>query len=230
MDGANQRFMTQKAAWLTDHMILYAVAKGTTSGNPYSQDLGTVNAELDTYEFDLRKVGKIINGGGTGKMYELQGIGEGIGTGRNFKARTTSGSTHPIKAYFLPWGTGMTFCGKLGNKADYFFTPTVNGCTFAYNGAAANPSVAHSNFVNNQIIDQNAIDNDLVAKFGAAPARTLIKATYKQAPVPNVADDYRATVIGIRTANGWSFYYQNYSVLLQTGKLVYSGINLCVPI
>lgn len=230
MDGANQRFMTKKAAWLTDHLILYAVAKGTTSCNPYSQGLGTVDAELDTYEFDLRKVGQIINAGGNGKMYELQGMGESIGTGRNHQVRKTSFFTHPIKAYFLPWGTGMTFCGKLGNDADYFFTPTVNGCTFAYDGAAANPSVAHSNFVNNQLIDQAAIDNDLLAKFGHAPARTLIKATYKQAPVPNVADDYRATVVGIRTANGWSFYYQNYSVLLQPGRLVHTGINLCVPI
>ncbi len=231
MDGANQRFITQKAAWLTDHMILYAVAKGTTNGNPYNQNLGAIGTALPTFDFDLRKVSKIINGGGSAKMYELQGLGEGIGTGKNFKARKTSDSTHAIRAYFLPWGTGYTFCGQLGNAADFFFTPTVNGCTFAHSGNGPNPSVAHSNFVQNQLIDQAAIDNDLVTKFGGAmPAHTLIKTTYKQAPVANVADDYRATVIGIRSGNSWSFYYQNYSVLLVPGKLVYTGINLCVPI
>lgn len=234
MDGANQRFMNRKAAWLADHLILYAVDKGTTNKNPYNQGLGTVGTELPTYDFDLRKVGKIINsGGGDAKMYELQGLNEGIGTGRNFKARKTSGSTHAITAYFVPWGTNMTFCGRLGTAADYFFTPTVNGCTFAHSGNGPNPSVAHSNFVDDttQLIDQNAIDADLTTKFGGVlPARTLIKTTYKQPPVANVADDYRATVIGIRTGNTWRFYYQNYSILLVTGALRYSGVNLCVQI
>jgi hypothetical protein len=125
--------------------------------------------------------------------------------------RTTSIATHAIRAYFLPWGTKSTYCGRLGTAAKYFFTPTLNGCTFAHSGAGPNPSVAHSNFVDplTTIADQAAMNADLTAKFGGqAPPNTLVRATYKRARTGD--EDYRATVIGIRTGNTWDFYYQNY--------------------
>jgi hypothetical protein len=34
----------------------------------------------------------------------------------------------------------------------------------------------------------------------------LVRATYKRVPIAD--EDYRATVIGIRTGNSWDFYYQ----------------------
>jgi len=37
-------------------------------------------------------------------------------------------------------------------------------------------------------------------------------------------------VVGIRTGNSWDFYYQHYYVGLAGGKIVSTGINLCVPI
>lgn len=231
MDGANQRFMNGNATWLADHLIVYAVSQtGSDARNPFKQAVGTINTPLPVHSFDLRKIGSIINQGVQAKAYELRELNENVGPGGK-KVRKVTGSTHPIDAYFLPWGDGQTYCGQLGVNADYFFTPTLNGCTFAYDGAGPNPSVAHSNFVDvATTTDQAAIDNDLLAKFGVAPAVTVIKGAYKPAVYANGAMDYRAMVIGIRTGNSWNFYYQNYHVGLQGGNIVYTGVGLCTPI
>ncbi|GAC1338645.1 MAG: hypothetical protein NVSMB18_05410 [Acetobacteraceae bacterium] len=64
MDGANARFIAGKAAWLADHLILYAVSQtGTGSDNPWVEAHGTVNTVLPIHQFDLRKLGSIINNG-----------------------------------------------------------------------------------------------------------------------------------------------------------------------
>lgn len=238
MDGANQRFMTGKAQWLADHMILYAVNKKSTSGDPFGQGhTASINTELPIQDLDLRKVGNVINNGVPGKCYELRGLSEFTGA-KGDKARSTSRSTHIIRAYFLPWGPNQTYCGTLGANADFFFTPTLNGCTFAYQSYGPNARVAHSNFVNpaTQLVDQNLMDADLAAKFGGAPPNTLVKTTYKALaggvlPVNTIAD-WRATVIGIRTANSWSFYYQNYEVSTNTATYVHTttALNLCTLI
>ena len=200
------------------------------SDNPFGQALGTTGTELPVEDFDLRKVGGIINQGVAAKAYELRKLTEVKGAGAATKVRKVSGSTHVIRAYFLPWGPNKTYSGRLGVNADFFFTPTLNGCTFAHSGNGPTPSVAHANFVDlvTTITDQNAIDADLALKFGAAPASTLIKTTYKQPALG--LEDYRATVVGVRTTNTWSFYYQNYRVELLHGALVKSGVNLCLPI
>lgn len=226
MDGANERFMSGKAQWLRDHLIVYAVK--TNSGNPWGEGLGTVGTELPVHEFDLRKVGSIINVGGKAKEYQLMRLDEERSSG---VARKTSSSTKPIRAYFLPWGTGKTFCGRLGINADYFITPTLNGCTFVHDGGGVNPSVAHSNFVDaTTMADQNAMNADIAQKFGGnMPASQLIKSTYKRPPVG--MEDYRATVIGIRSGNSWNFYYQNYEMeAMGKGVIRKEGLNLCVSI
>jgi len=232
MNGANKRFMSGKTVWLQSHLIVYNVARGTM-GDPFGQGLGTVGAELQTYDFDLRKIGGIqLSNGNAGEEFELRGLTDvNPNTTRN-----VTGSTRAIVAYFLPWGGQKTYCGKLGNNAKYFFTPTLNGCTFTYSDNGPNPSVAHSNFVdlNSQQADQTAMDNDLNNKFGGqAPANKIVKTDYKR--VPTGGEDYRATVIGIRTGNSWDFYYQNYKVENQdlgTQGVVTlrTGLNLCVPI
>jgi len=223
MHGANQRFINGKTAWLATHLIVYNVSRATGGANPFGQDLGTVGTTLPIRQFDLRKVGGIIlEGGGTGKEYELRELTE------EREGRAVSGRTHAINAYFLPWGGNKTYCGQLGLGADFFFTPTLNGCTFVYSGQGPTPSVAHSNFVNlaTTLADQGAMDNDLTAKFGVVPqAARLIKTTYKRAPIGD--EDYRATIIGIRTGNSWRFYYQNYKVELPDGavKLKRTGLD-----
>lgn len=234
MDGANQRFMEGKERWLANHLIVYNASRATGGANPFNQNLGTVDTELPVQEFDLRKIGSMqTEAGGSAKEYELRLLREtdnkpdgSAGT------RKVTGSTHAIRAYFLPWGGGRTYCGKLGINAEYFFTPTLNGCTFGWRGHGPSPSVAHSNFANpvTQQADQNAMDADMTTKFGGSlPAHMLVKTDYKRAPIG--LEDYRSTVVGIRAGNTWHFYYQNYKAeSLGGGKVTKTGIGLCIPI
>jgi hypothetical protein len=231
MDGANERFTANPVQWLADHLIVYNV--GRSSANPFGQALGAVGTELSVHDFDLRKIGAIqTEAGMAGKEYELRGLTEAVAIG---VMRRTSIATHPIRAYFLPWGTKSTYCGRLGTAANYFFTPTLNGCTFAHSGAGPNPSVAHSNFVDplTTIADQTAMNADLTQKFGGqAPPNTLVRATYKRVPIAD--EDYRATVIGIPTGNTWDFYYQNYKYeSLGANTQRHTGLGqqgMCIPI
>lgn len=226
MDGANFRFMNGKSTWLGSHLIVYNVGRGTM-GNPFNDAALAATTELPVHEFDLRKVGSIVTASGKAKEYELYAMTDFIGD----KAREVKKRTRPIRAYFLPWGSGRTWCGCLGANADYFFTPTLNGCTFVHHGNGQSPSVGHSNFVNSgtQQIDQNAIDTDITQKFGFMPAHALVKTDYKRVPIAQ--EDYRATVIGIRSATGWDFYYQNYKTESKGGgKLTNTGLGLCVAI
>lgn len=221
MHGANQRFMNGKTVWLANHLIVYNVFSG--SANPFNQGLGTVGTTLPIHQFDLVKIGAIhMENGGQAKEYDLRALNQ----------RNIGRYTRPINAYFLPWGSGKSYCGRLGINADYFFTPTLNGCTFVYSDNGPNPSVAHSNFVDplTTLTDQNAITNSLTAAFGGPPpANRLIKTDYKRAPIGG--EDYRATVIGIRTGNSWRFYYQNYQAeSLGGGTMTNTGLDLCVEI
>jgi hypothetical protein len=237
--------MNGKAAWLANHLIVYSVnSKGSAQAgdNPFNQNVSTVGTTLPIHEFDLRKIGDIINvpvasggQGGTAKAYALHKLTGDTGNSRRPGDDTISKSTHPIRAYFLPWGTGYTFCGRLGTGANFFFTPTINGCTFAHDGGGPNPSVAHSNFVNLGVVDQTAINADLARVFGHAPASTVIRSDYKPAVALAGTLDYRATVVGIRNGNSWNFYYQRYTQDLVHfpgvgSKNVQQGYQLCVPI
>lgn len=228
MDGANQRFMNGKETWLRSHLIVYNVMRGT-SGDPFGQGLGAVGTTLPVQQFDLRKVGAMqTETGGAAKEYELVALTEYVGK----TARTVGRNTHAIDAYFLPWGSMRTYSGRLGTNASFFFTPTLNGCTFVYSDNGPSPSVAHSNFVNpvTTLADQTAMDTDLNTKFGgAAPANRLVKAGYKRAPTGD--EDYRATVIGIRSNTGWRFYYQNYKVeSTGSGRLTSTGLDMLTEI
>lgn len=228
MHGANERFMTGKATWLRTHLIVYNVLRGT-AGDPFGQGLGAVGTTLPIQQFDLRKVGAIVTEtGGAAKEYELCALTETKGN----KARKIGRFTNAINAYFLPWGSMRTYSGRLGTNADFFFTPTLNGCTFVYSDNGPSPSVAHANFVNpvTTLADQAAMDADLNLKFGgAAPANRLVKTTYKRVPTAN--EDYRATVVGIRSPAGWRFYYQNYKVeSTGTGRLTSTGLDMLTEI
>lgn len=232
MDGANKRFMNGRSRWLAGHLIVYNVAR-STSGNPFGDPVVTANTELPVHDFDLRKIGSMITeAGANAKQYELRGLTD---VNPN-TTRKIHKNTHAIRAYFLPWGGGQTWCGRLGNNADYFFTPTLNGCTFAWRGTNANtpgptPSVAHSNYVNpnTQQADQTQMNVDVILKLGGAPSQRLIKTDYKRPPIGG--EDYRSTIVGIREGNSWRFYYQNYMVQsMGGGVLTNTGIDMCVQI
>src|SRR5262249_49229093 len=130
VDGANERFMNNGAAWLANHLMVYNVRNpaGGNANNPWGQGLGTVNTTLPIQSFDLRKIGAIINLGNAAKAYELCGLGDNVVTAAGPALRVTGSYTHSIDAYFLPWDGNHTYSGQLGINARYFFTPTLNGC------------------------------------------------------------------------------------------------------
>jgi hypothetical protein len=208
MQGANADFMKKKSAWLQNNMIFYKVQMG--AANPMKQTADTAGAggELPIAALDLRPIPAIKDtASNTVKAYQLFMMNEIVGT----KTRVVGRNTHTINAYFLAWGSQKTYEGTLGTNADYFFTPTVNGCSFAASSGGMTPRVAHSNHSNlaTQLIDQNHIDADLNTIFGVGgPDLALRKADYK-GPVVGTSD-YMATIIGFRTGTGWSFYYQRY--------------------
>jgi len=190
MKGANKAFLDQKDRWLLNNLLVYQVMTPPT-GSPNN-----------VYSFDLWRIGTIQDGAGTAKtMYELHQINE-----RLIKDKADRSSNH-IRAYFLPWTTGQTKSMQLGTDADFFFTPTLTGCTFAA-ASGQNPTVAHSNYVTGTgTVDQTTIDNDLNTLYGAAPIRKVEKTQYKTG---TNASDFLATVVGFRTSAGWNFYYQRY--------------------
>lgn len=113
-------------------------------------------------------------------------------------------------AYYLPWRPNSTLSIVLGDKADFFITDTMNGCTFAV-GSGRNPKVAHVNYNTfddegvrreGNPIDQRHMDAEARGALGAAPTAALRKADYSTKNFPNV------TVIGVRRSGRWTFVYQ----------------------
>jgi hypothetical protein len=114
-------------------------------------------------------------------------------------------------AYYLPWRPNSALHMVLGDKADFFITDAINGCTFAY-GPGGNPRVAHLNYntkdamgdrVEGNPLDQAKIDKEIGKIFPGVAIATLKKADYNTDVFPNV------TVIGVRRAGIWTFVYQS---------------------
>lgn len=72
--------------------------------------------------------------------------------------------------YFLPWSRGRTTQMVLGAGAPYFFTATMNGCSFLVSGPAATPTVSH--------VNTTQPGDDLP---GASPTKAAIKTRYATA-------------------------------------------------
>lgn len=120
----------------------------------------------------------------------------------------------PIRAYWVPWNSNAAWSVRLGNEADYFFTPTMDGCTLAI-GTGANPVITHGNYkqANDQTrVSQQRTENEIERQHAlqnSGIGRWLRKDAYaasheeKLEGINNVV-----TVIGIRKHGAWRFYYQ----------------------
>ena len=69
----------------------------------------------------------------------------------------TPAKARPISAYWCPWGNNSCWSVQLGNDADYFFTPTMDGCSLSISSGAS-PLVSHGNYrdVNNPNVTDEA--------------------------------------------------------------------------
>lgn len=115
-----------------------------------------------------------------------------------------------VLAYYLPWRPNSTLSMVLGDKADFFITDTMNGCTFAF-GPGGQPRVAHVNYntfndegvrEEGRPIDQAFMDQEVQRVLPGGTAGVLRKANYVTPNFPNV------TVIGVRRHGRWKFVYQ----------------------
>jgi hypothetical protein len=134
-----------------------------------------------------------------------------------------SNSPAATLAYYLPWRPNSTLTMLLGDKADFFITDTMNGCTFAF-GAGGKPRVAHVNYntfneegerAEGRPIDQAHMDAEVQRLFPGA-VTALRKADYHTASFPNV------TVVGVRRAGVWKFVYQKRDYLGAVGNSLYA--------
>jgi hypothetical protein len=111
----------------------------------------------------------------------------------------------------------------LGDKADFFITDTMNGCTFAA-ATGGKPRVAHVNYNTfNELgdreegrpIDQPHMDAEVRRLFPGAVA-ALRKADYVTRSFPNV------TVVGVRRDGQWKFVYQKRDYLGAAANALYT--------
>jgi hypothetical protein len=123
---------------------------------------------------------------------------------------------HPISAYWVPWSSGSCWSVRLGNDADYFFTPTMDGCSLAISSGAS-PVVTHGNYKSAR--DPNLASqartvrriNQQHTALGTDVNRTLLKSAYVATPQQKAAGlNHLVTVVGFRdrATSTWSFYYQ----------------------
>jgi len=129
----------------------------------------------------------------------------------------TPARAHPIRAYWVDWSPDSCWSVQLGNAADYFFTPTMDGCSLSISSGAS-PVVTHGNYkkVNDpnrvsQGTTLNEINTHHTTTLGTDVNRSLRKNQYVATHAEKLQGINRmVTVVGFRdpVANTWDFYWQ----------------------
>jgi len=212
--GANKKFIEEGADFLKKNVILspniqsYITSKATLANIKPDHVM-----MVGVYEFDLRKdlVMDIRDRRGKKqdvyKLYLLeQRAAHNVGV--------VTKDTNKIRAFYLPWDNGRSWTVTLSDRADFLFTPTLDGCSIVAE-SGANPRVSHLNFQNaaKTRIDPAVIDANIAAIYGinAKPTlRTLEKDDYSDDAEKERGVNPTVTVIGFRdrVTNTWEFYYQ----------------------
>ena len=139
--------------------------------------------------------------------------------GNSFTVRyTPPDKAHPIRAYWVPWSSGSCWSVRLGDQADYFFTPTMDGCSLGISSSRSRPYVTHGNYksvTHPDLADQRRtlrkIRDHHVNTLHTDVTTVLAKDDYVATPGDKTLGiNNLVTVIGFRdTGTGrWSFYYQ----------------------
>jgi hypothetical protein len=183
------------------------------------------------YDFDLIKSPTTaevpVNGVTTQlPMYKLEAWGR---KARDQKLLRTGGVqfktpwfAHPIRAFWLPWSSNSSWSAQLGPQADFFFTPTMDGCSLAISSGAT-PIVTHSNYKSTQ--NANVASQGLTkyriqqqhTALGVDVQRTLLKGQYAASANQKTRGiNQLVTVVGIRNtiSNTWTFYWQRRKIIL----------------
>lgn len=213
-EGANKDFIEQREGFLKKNVILspniqsYMATKAMTAKIP----LDRVEM-VGVYDFDLRKDPAMDVRDHKGKkqdVYKLylleQRAVHNVGV--------VTKNTNAIRAFYLPWDNGRSWTVTLSDRADFIFTPTLDGCSIVAE-SGANPRVSHLNFQNaaKTRVDPAVIDTNIAAIYGigAKPRlRKLEKGDYSDDAEKERGINPTVTVIGFRdrVTNTWDFYYQ----------------------
>ena len=137
-----------------------------------------------------------------------------------------SDPTGSIFSYIVDYLPGETNFHILGSKADFCFTVTINGCTFALGAPAADGTlmVSHTNMKKSGSAraDRETVLGgvDYPPELGGAVQENLqariVREMYGAGTMLgpsqyyNPAKNNNLTVFGIRDAGGWTFRYQSY--------------------
>ena len=223
-EGANKKFIAQREQFLVQNMIVirnpqqYLTVKKVDLKDPDAPlilDFDLVHDPSIKYvdSHGVKIKAYVLALMDIRKGYTLADDADGVLTA----ARNDPGikkRTHAITAYYLPWDNNRHYETKLGNAADYMFTPTLDGCSFVI-GSGTSPRVSHLNYQNREgRVDQPRIKEKIRKVFGDEGKKPtkLTLADYS----PNSHAEKLAgkttmlTVAGFRdtASNTWSFYYQ----------------------
>ena len=212
---ANKAFIESGPAFLRSNVVLSPKVQAYLVGKGMDED-----RLPGVYDFDLRRDTTVDYRDADGKplkAYQLYLLEQ-----RKMHQKGTVGpSTHPIRAFYLPWDNGRGWTMALDNRANYLFTPTLDGCSIVAN-RSANPRVSHINFQNpaGNRVDPDRIDAYIEEIYGAdskGGLRTLEKNDYSDDALKEAGTQFTVTVIGFRdrTDDTWDLYYQ-----VQTSCLV----------
>ena len=146
MEGANKTFMELKEQFMKNNVVIVDInpfnANRVKSGQPTQMTMAP-----DIYEFDLvistAKAAEDAIGNPV-TVYKLKEFYRPELKFGQFKHKPGRYS-HPIAAYFCPWAPNQTWSVNLGTAANYFITPTMDGCSLAVT-SGANPMVTHANY------------------------------------------------------------------------------------
>ncbi len=149
-------------------------------------------------------------------IYVLDGNGVGTFNLDPYSAHTISLKQHTpkigrnkLKAYYLNASANSTQSMVLSNHADYFFTDTIQGCSFHAYGTSRNRlTVEHVNDLNHTTPSADYATAALrVQNLGNAITIIYDNATYRQLTNPEWdGTNVVVTVIGWRKTDGWHFY------------------------
>lgn len=189
------------------------------------------------YDFDLIKkpkkgsVRKTVLGFGYNASIEVYALKD-WGTKKRDKNVTILGEgnftvtyqkprfANTISAYWSPWNPNSCWSVQLGNDADFFFTPTMDGCSLAISSGVS-PVVTHGNYRNLQNqgrVDQLRTVNEMTqhhTSLNVDVGKTFTKNQYAATHDEKTRGINRlVTVVGIRNkhTNNWRFFWQRREV------------------
>jgi hypothetical protein len=212
--GANKEFIEQRERFLNKNVILSPNIQSYMATKAMSAKVPLSRVEMvGVYDFDLRKDPALDIRDHSGKKQDVyilylleQRAAHNVGV--------VTKDTNAIRAFYLPWDNGRSWTVSLSDRADFIFTPTLDGCSIVAE-SGTNPRVSHLNFQNaaKTRVDPVAIDADIARIYGigAKPGlRKLEKDNYSDDAEKERGINPTVTVIGFRNrvTNTWDFYYQ----------------------